>query len=142
MLVLCLTVSQTVPLITLSFKCLVLLHVPKCFELVQKFCAWPNIYLHILAVTNILNQTKRWFAFSKIVFCAGTKLFEEALNAVKFLGWLKKFGLAQSILGHVKGQGIKVLSSKPYGNLIFVSSFCFLRQRHQILATCLFFNFL
>jgi len=43
---------------------------------------------------------------SKIGFCAGTKGFEEALNAVKFLGWLKKFGPAQNILGPVKGQGI------------------------------------
>ena len=39
---------------------------------------------------NFLCQTKK-FAFSKIVFCAGTKVFEEALNAVIFLGWLKKF---------------------------------------------------
>jgi hypothetical protein len=39
-------------------------------------------------------------------FCAGTTVFEEALNAVKFLGWLKKFGPAQNILGSVKGQGI------------------------------------
>ena len=39
-------------------------------------------------------------------FCAGTKVFEKALNAVKFLGWLKKFGPAQNILGPVKGQGI------------------------------------
>ena len=39
-------------------------------------------------------------------FCAGTKVFDEALNAVKFLGWLKKFGPAQNILGPVKGQGI------------------------------------
>ena len=86
--------------------CLVLLQVPKCFGLVQIFCARPKIYLHIVAVTNILCQTKRWFAFSKIGFCAGTKVFEEALNAVKFLGWLKKFGLAQNILRPVKGQGI------------------------------------
>ena len=28
------------------------------------------------------------------------------LNAVKFLGQLKKFGQAQNILGNVKGQGI------------------------------------
>ena len=69
------------------------------------FCAGPNffdrpkIYLHIVAVTNILCQTK--FAFSKIGFCADTKVFEEALNAIKFLGWLKKFGLAQNILGPV-----------------------------------------
>ena len=59
-----------------------------------------------MPVTNILCQTKRWFAFSKIGFCAGTKVFEEALNAVIFLDWLKKFGLAQNILGPVKGQGI------------------------------------
>ena len=62
-----------------------------------------------MTVTNILCQTKRLFAFSKIGFCAGTKVFEEALNAVKLLGWLKKFGLAQNILGPVKGQGISFL---------------------------------
>ena len=39
--------------------CLVLLQVPKCFELVQIFCARPKIYLHIVAITNILCQTKR-----------------------------------------------------------------------------------
>jgi hypothetical protein len=63
-----------------------------------------------VAVTNILCQTKRWFAFGKIGFCAGTKVFEEALNAVKILGWLKKFGPAQNILGPVKGQGISMKS--------------------------------
>ena len=47
--------------------------------------------------------------YSKIGFCAGTKVFEEALNAVKFLGWLRKFGLAQNILGHIKGQGISLI---------------------------------
>ena len=45
----------------------------------------------------------------KLVFYASTKGFEEALNAVEFLGWLKKFGMAQNILGPVKGQGIKRL---------------------------------
>ena len=40
----------------------------------------------------------------KIVFCAGTKVFEEALHAVKFLGWLKNLGPAQNILLPVKGQ--------------------------------------
>jgi hypothetical protein len=44
----------------------------------------------------------------KLVFCAGTKVFEEALNAVKFLGWLKKFGPAQNILGPVEGQGMRL----------------------------------
>ena len=87
--------------------CLVLLQVPKCFGLVQIFCARPKIYLHIVAITNILCQTKRWFVFSKIRFCAGTKVIEEALNAVKFLGWHKIFGPAQNILRPVKGQGIR-----------------------------------
>ena len=43
---------------------------------------------------------------SKFFFRAGTKVFEEALNAIKLLGWLKKFGPAQKILGPVKRQGI------------------------------------
>ena len=74
---------ELTPIITrTSDLCLVILQVPKCFGLVQIFCARPKIYLHIVAVTNIFGQTKRWFAFSKIGFCAGTKVFEEALNAV------------------------------------------------------------
>ena len=73
----------------------------------KNFCARPKIYLHIVAVTKILCQTKRQFAFSKIGFCAGNKVFEEALNTVKFFGCLQKFGPAQNILGPVKGQGIR-----------------------------------
>ena len=98
------------------FFCLVLLQVPKCFGLVQIFCARPKIYLHIVAVTNILCQTKRWFAFSKIGFCAGTKVFEEALNAFKFLSWLKKFGPSQNILWPIKRQGIWLVESWPGAN--------------------------
>jgi hypothetical protein len=77
------------------------------------FWAGPNLLCQTKdlftywTVTNILCLTKRVFAFSKIAFCAGTKVFEEALNAVKFLGWLKKFGPLQNILGPVKGQGIR-----------------------------------
>ena len=93
-------------IILFVYYCLVFLQVPKCIVLVQIFWASPKIYLHIVPVTNSLCQTKRWFAFSKIGFCAATKVFEEALNAVKFLGWLKKFGPAQNILRPVKGQGI------------------------------------
>ena len=70
----------------------------------------PKIYLHSVAVINILCQTNRWFEFSKIGFYAGTKVFEEALNAVKFLGWLKKFGPTQIVLGPVKGQGIRYMA--------------------------------
>ena len=78
----------------------------KIFVPVQIFCVVPKIYLHIVPVTNILCQNKRGFVFSKIGLCAGTKVFEEALNAIKFLDWLKKFGPAQKTLGLVKGQGI------------------------------------
>ena len=57
-----------------------------------------------MAFTNILCQIKRWFAFSKVGFCADIKVFKEAPNAVKFLDWLRKFGLAQNIFGPVKVQ--------------------------------------
>ena len=79
------------------------------------FCARPKIYLHIVAVANVLCQAKKLFAFSKIGFCASTKVFEEALNAVKFLGWLKIFGPAQNVLGTVKGQGISIKLSYNSG---------------------------
>ena len=44
---------------------------------------------------------------------AGKKAFEEALNAIKFLEWLKKFGPAKNILGPVEGQGIIFLGERP-----------------------------
>ena len=59
------------------------------------FCAGPNF----------LSQPKNSTAFS-----ASPKGFEDALKAVKFLGWLKKFGPAQNILGPVKGQGIRIFA--------------------------------
>ena len=65
----------------------------------QKF-----IYILWQSQTFFVIQ-KRLFAFSKFASCAGTKVFEEALYAVKFLGWHKIFGPAQNILGPV-GRGI------------------------------------
>ena len=59
----------------------------------KMFCASPRIYLRIVPVTNILCQTKRYFAFSKIGFCGSTKVFEEALNAVKFWAGSKNLEL-------------------------------------------------
>ena len=76
------------------------LQVPKCFGLVQIFCVRPKIYLCIVTVTYIFCWHKS--------FRGGTK------NAVKFLGWLKKFGPAQNILGPVKGQGIIAQTSAHY----------------------------
>ena len=46
----------------------------------------------------------------QIIFCSGTKCLQLAQNVNKFLVHQKKFGLAQNILGPVKGQGIN-----PYG---------------------------
>ena len=64
---------------------------PKMFWAGPSFLCQTKIYLYIVAVTNILCQTKRRFEFSTIGFCASTKVFEEALNAFKFLGWLETF---------------------------------------------------
>ena len=95
-----------------GFSYLVLLQIPKCFVPVQIFWARPKIYLHIVAVKIFFCQTKRWFAFSKMGFCAGTKSFEEALNAIKLLVLLKKVGLSQKFLGPVKGQGSSLFQRK------------------------------
>jgi len=78
------------------------------------FCVRPNIYSHIAQVTNILCRTRGWFAFSKIGLFVGTNFFEEALNAVKFRDWLKKFGRARIILGPVKGRGVKLTLPRNY----------------------------
>ena len=80
--------------------CLVLLQVPKHFGLVHIFCVGPKIYLQIVPVTNILCQTKRWFAFSRIGFCASTKVFEEALCKCSHI-----FVLAQNIWTSTKHFG-------------------------------------
>ena len=110
---------------------LVLLQVPKCFVLVQIFCAMPKICLHLklnyfkkqhffvitfmpcpftgpkmfCASPNFLSQPKNLTAFS-----ASSKPFEPAqksilLNANHLFVWRKKFGPAQNILGPVKRQG-------------------------------------
>ena len=70
--------------------------VPKCFGPDQKFSAVPK---------KICAGAKTKFTEWKSSFGLAQKFFEKALNAVKFLGWLKKFGPAQNILGPVKGQG-------------------------------------
>ena len=56
--------------------------------------ARTKTYLHIVAVTNILCQTKRWFAFSKINFCfwRGTKCSQILGLARKIWTGTKHFG--------------------------------------------------
>ena len=78
----------------------------------QNVLGWSKCFVPDQKFIYILWQSQTFctrFAFSKIGFCTGTKVFEEALDAVKFLGWLKKFGTAQNILGPVKGPGISFL---------------------------------
>ena len=43
------------------------------------------IDLHIVPVPNLLCQTKRLFTFSNFGYCASTKHFGAALNAIKLL---------------------------------------------------------
>ena len=62
-----------------------------------------------MVVQTFCARQKYDFAFSKIGFCAGTKGFEDALNAVKFLVCHKTvFGRAPNIFGPVEGQGISL----------------------------------
>ena len=49
----------------------------------------------------------------QIIFLSGTKCLWLSQYVNKILGWLKKLGSAQNILGPVKGQGISA-SSKMY----------------------------
>jgi hypothetical protein len=65
--------------------CLVPLQVPKYFGLVQIFCTAPKDDL----------RSVNWF------LCQHKRFFEKAVNAIKFFDRLKRFGLAQNILGPV-----------------------------------------
>ena len=60
-------------------------------------------------------QHKNQFYWMQIIFCTGTKCLWLAQYVNNFLVWHKKFGLAQNILGHVKGQGIRRVFKMTYG---------------------------
>ena len=58
---------------------------PCPFTCPKMFWAGPNFFcqtksLFTYCVKQTFCPTKRWFAFCKIVFCADTKVFEEALH--------------------------------------------------------------
>ena len=57
--------------------------------------------------TYILWQSQTFCAKQKDNLLSVKLVFVPALYAVKFLGWHKRFGLAQNILGPVKGQGFR-----------------------------------
>jgi hypothetical protein len=46
----------------------------------QTFCAIPKDDFHLVNLVFVQAQ-----------ICVGTNFFEQALNAIKFLDWLKKF---------------------------------------------------
>ena len=78
----------------------------------EMFWAGPNFFVPDQEFMYILWQSQTFCGRQKddlhsvkLVFVP-TQVFEEALNAVIFLGWLKKIGPQQNILGPVKGQGI------------------------------------
>ena len=82
---------------------------------------WSNFFVSDQKCIYILWQSQIFCARQKddlhsvkLFFCAGTKVFEESLNAVKFLGWLKKFGPVQNIVGPVKGQEIRAYCPNIY----------------------------
>ena len=79
---------------------------PRLSKGLKIFWARPKIGIYFVPIPKILCHTNKLFPLSKFGFCAGTKVLEEALNAVKFSGWLKKFEPEQNILGPVTGQGI------------------------------------
>ena len=97
-----------------------------------------SIALSLYKSQNILGWSKFFVPDQKFIcilwqsqtFCVGqnTKVFEEGLNEFKFLGLLKKFGPAQNILKHLKGQGnclknkvwiwnLNFLTCSPYCNV-------------------------
>ena len=70
----------------------------------SKFFAPDQKFIYILWQSHTFCAgQKDDLPFVKLVFYAGTKVFEKALNEVKF-------GPAQNSLGPVKGQGINVFS--------------------------------
>ena len=70
-------------------------------------------FIYILRQSQTVSARQRDDLHSvKLFFVQAQKGFEEAISALKFLGWLKKLGPAQNILGLVKGQAL--ISSNPY----------------------------
>ena len=68
---------------------------------------------------------------AKLFFCAGTKVYEEALNSVTFLSWLKRFGLAQNILEPVRGRGNNHLLKSKITTIVEISQVIYLLTTHE-----------
>ena len=97
----------------------------------QNALGWSKLFVPDQKFIYILWQSQTFCARQKddlhsvkLFFWAGTKVFEEVLNAVKFLGWLKNFGQAQYILGPEKGEGITYLLELCCNLLLQQHRFC------------------
>ena len=76
--------------------------VPLCLILLQV----PNIWLHLVQLQNILCRHKNQYYWLQIIFLSAKTCLWLSQYVNKFLVRQKKFGLAQNILGTVKGQSI------------------------------------
>ena len=56
-----------------TYLCLVILQVPKCFVLVQTFCARPKNELHLVLLQKILCRLNNWIYWMEFIFWSGTK---------------------------------------------------------------------
>ena len=80
------------------------------------FCAGPNSLSKPKNLTAFSASSKTFVLAQKPISLNANhlfvfhKMFVIATIYNKFLVWHKKFGLAQNILGPVKGQGIKYLN--------------------------------
>ena len=99
----------------------------------KMFCAGPNILsqppkkgLHLVPLQKLLSWRKNQFYWMQIIFLSGTKCLWLPQYVNKFLVWHKKIGLAQNILGPVKGQGISLKNLNIlFWNLTFLTEFLF-----------------
>ena len=78
----------------------------------KMFCAGPNILSQPKNLTAFSASSKPFVSAQKPILLNANHLFVWKKKCLwlaqyvnKFLGWLKKFGPAQNILGPVKGQG-------------------------------------
>ena len=105
----------------------------------KMFCAGPNflsqpknLTAFLVPPLNLLSQQKcMWLSQYINKFLVWHKkcglaqnilglVKGQGINAVKFLGWLKKFAPAQNILGSAKGQGIWLNKNKQIRKFVLV----------------------
>ena len=81
---------------------------PSPFTGPKMFCAGPNILSQPKKLTAFSAASKTFVLAQKPILLNENHLFvwHKMFVTVKFLVWHKKFGLAQNILGLVRGQGI------------------------------------